>query len=136
MRLAVFDTSVLVNLAHGDRFGALARLSSDRVVTDIVDGELLSGRSRHPVDVERYDAAKSGGLLRVEEIVVGSAAYGEYLRLRARRVNPVRNRGEDSCIALALTVPESVVFVDDQHAAKRAREELGAAERVRHSAEL
>jgi len=136
MGASIFDTSVLVLLAQHDDFAALAVADEPRYVPDIVDEELAKGAPRHPAHYARYTAAKASGLLRVEELVVGSVAYAEFLRLRAARTSPSRNRGEDACVALALTLPGSCLYIDDERAANRAREELGDPARVLSSAEL
>jgi predicted nucleic acid-binding protein len=132
----IFDTSVLVLLAQRDAFGALAPAAEPRYVPDAVDEELAKGAARHPEHHARYVAAKRAGLLHVQELAVGSTAYAEFLRLRAARTSPARNRGEDACVALALTLPGSILYVDDERAANRARDELQDVARVLSSADL
>lgn len=134
MTAAIFDSSVLVTLAQSDTFNILTRVTSDRLVTNIVNEELTG--PKYPVQVARYESAKSTGLLRVEELVVGSPAYTEFLRLRANRTNPARDRGEDSCIALAKNMPGSVIYIDDGRATSLAKRELGDGTRVRSSKDI
>jgi hypothetical protein len=136
MAASIFDASVLVLLAQRDDFAALTLADEPRYVPDVVDDELGAGAARHPEHHARYVAAKADGLVLVEELGVGSAVYAAYLRLRASRTSPARNRGEDACVALALTLPGSILYMDDARAANRARDELGDPARVLSSAEL
>jgi predicted nucleic acid-binding protein len=132
----ILDSSVLVTLAHRDAFATLSSLAGPALVPDIVDDELSGGAKKHPVDHGRYQAARDAGLFRIEPLKIGTAAYAEYLRLRKLRVSPARNRGEDACIALALTLPGSHIYVDDSSAANRARTELKDPTRIVSSAQL
>lgn len=131
MATCILDSSVLVELAGQDRFQLLHGIAGSRLVPDIVDGELAAGQARHPQQFARYMQAVAEGLVTVVPIQPGTQAYAEYLRLRSTRTNPARNRGEDACVALALTLPGSIVLVNDHRGASRARTELGDATRVR-----
>ena len=134
MAASILDASVLVLLAQRDELGLLAGLDEPRLVPDIVDEELCAGAQKHRTHYERYSSAKASGLLQVMPLAIGSDAYGEFIRLRSSRTSPGRNRGEDACVALALTLPDSHLYLDDARAASRARDELGNPERVRSSA--
>lgn len=138
MSLAIFDSSVLVTMAQTDTFYVLGRIDPAlrKTVTDVVDAEMTAAPEKYVAATERYMAARGGGLLAREEIVPGSPAYDEYMRLRSTRKNPLGNRGEDSCIALALTRPGSVVYMDDGSGSNRARRELGDPARVRSSVDI
>lgn len=124
------DSSVLVELAGLDRLQLLETLPGPRLVPDIVDGELAAGKAKHPEQHARYARAVSDGLVQVVRILPGEQAYAEYLRIRSTRSSPMRNRGEDACVALALTLPGSIVLVNDHRGAAKARTELGDATRV------
>lgn len=126
----ILDSSVLVELAGQDRFQLLHGMAGSRLVPDIVDGELAAGQAKHPQQFARYTQAVAEGLITIVPIQPGSQAYAEYLRLRSTRKSPARNRGEDACVALALTLPGSIVLVNDHRGAARARMELGDATRV------
>ena len=128
---SILDTSVLVELARQGRFELLRVLGEPRLVPDIVDAELGSGKDRHPEHHARYARALAEGLMSVVAMQPGESAYDEYLRLRLARTSPARNRGEDACVALAITLPGSIVFTNDDRGAKRARIELGDPARVR-----
>lgn len=138
MNLAIFDSSVLVTLAQKDSFRVLERIDPAfrKTVTDIVEGEMTAAPEKYVAATERYRAARDSGLLACEEIAPGSPEYDEYMRLRATRKNPLGNRGEDSCIALAITRPGSVVYMDDGAGSNRARRELGDPARVRSSGDI
>jgi hypothetical protein len=136
MVASIFDASVLVFLAQRDAFSVLAELDAPRLVPDIVDEELCAGAQNHPTHYERYSIAKTSGLLQVTPLAIGSDAYAKFIRLRASRTSPGRNRGEDACVALALTLPGSHLYIDDVRAANRARDELMDPERVRSSAQM
>jgi len=135
MTVSITDTSVLVLLAQRDSFSVLARLALPAIVPDIIETEeILPAAAKHPEHVQRYQLAKQSGLFRLEPLL--GAAYGDYLRLRKRRSSPARNRGEDACVALALLYPGSVIYLDDDRGANRARDELGDPARVKTSADL
>ncbi len=131
MGASILDASVLVELAGHDRFELLRGIDAPRLVPDIVDAELMAGQAKHPVQHARYAQAIAAGLITIEPLLPGGPAYTAYLRLRATRTSPARNRGEDACVALALTLPGSIVFTNDHRGASRARTELGDSTRVR-----
>ena len=131
MPASILDASVLVELARRDRFELLRARDSPRLVPDIVDEELRKGRDKHPEHHARYAKAVAEGLISVVALSPGEAAYAEYLRLRSARTSPARNRGEDACVALAITQPGSIVLTNDDRGARRARVELGDPARVR-----
>ena len=126
---SIIDANVLVELAQGDRLGELRVLDEPRLVPDIVDEEMQKGQIKYADQYARYVAAVASGLLEIR-VLVGTPAYGEYLRLRRARTSPGHNRGEDACIALAITIPGSVVYTNETKVAK-ARSELGDSARVR-----
>jgi len=126
---SIIDANVLVELAQSDRLEELRVLNEPRLVPDIVDEEMQKGQVKYADQYARYAAAVASGLLEVR-VLVGTPAYGEYLRLRKSRTSPGHNRGEDACIALAITIPGSVVYTNETKVAK-ARSELGDASRVR-----
>lgn len=132
----IVDTGVLVELAIADAFALLDGLIDlPCLVPDEVDAELEKGRGRHPVHFARYQAALQAGRLVVVSLVVGTPAHAEFLRLRATRTSPQRNRGEDACLALALTSTDDLVYLIDQRARNRALAMLPPA-RVRGLADL
>ena len=126
---SIIDANVLVELAQNDRLEELRVLDEPRLVPDIVDDEMQKGQVKYAVQYARYAAAVASGLLEVR-VLIGTLAYDEYLRLRRTRTSPGHNRGEDACIALAITVPGSVVYTNETRVAK-AKTELGAPSRVR-----
>ena len=133
MPASIFDASVLVRLAQEDAFERLRATPEPRLVPDEVDEELRNGAHAHPEHAARYEAAKAAGLLRVHDILEGSAARAHFLRLRSTRTSPMRNRGEDACVALALTLPDSFLYMEDGSGTRRAIRELGSADRIRAS---
>ena len=104
-------------------------LQAPRIVPDVVDEEMQKGQVKYNDQYARYVAAVASGLLEIR-VLVGTPAYGEYLRLRRTRTSPGHNRGEDACVALAITIPGSVVYTNETRVAK-ARSELGDSSRVR-----
>ena len=126
---SILDANVLVELAQTDRLEELRALPTPRIVPDIVDEEMQQGRVRYPEKYARYAAALANGLLEVR-VLLGAPAYDEYLRLRRTRTSPGHNRGEDACIALAITIPGSVVYTNETRVAKACLE-LGDPARVR-----
>lgn len=127
---SILDASVLVELAQRDRFELLRALGEPRLVPDIVDDELRKGKAKHPEHFGRYEQALAAGLISVVPLRPGEAAYAEYLRLRSPRTSPARNRGEDACVALAITWPGAIVYTNDDRGTTRARAELGDPARV------
>jgi predicted nucleic acid-binding protein len=130
MPASILDASVLVELARQDGFELLRALGEPRLVPDVVDEELRSGKHKHPEHHARYAQAIAAGLISVVRLQPGEVAYAEYLRLRSTRTSPARNRGEDACVALAITSPENIVFTNDDRGAARARAEPGEPARV------
>ena len=80
--------------------------------------------------------AQADDMARLQALAIDSPAYAEYIRLRQRRTSPRKNRGEDSCVALALVTPGSVVYLDDGGGTRMALRELGSHARVMSSADL
>lgn len=126
---SIIDANVLVELAQNDRLDALRALGEPRLVPDIVDEEMQKGKVKYADQYARYAAAVASGLVEVCALI-GTAAYDEYLRLRKTRTSPGHNRGEDACVALAITIPGSVVYTNETKIAK-AKSELGDPSRVR-----
>lgn len=124
MSISILDTCVLVKLAQLDDLVALKRLKLPAATTDIVDGEMTAERNKYP-DAARYETARDAGMIAIHSLSVGSPAYAEFLRLRGARTNPRRNRGEDSCVALAIVTPGSFVYLDDHRGTNMATRELG-----------
>jgi hypothetical protein len=127
---SIIDANVLVELAQRDQLEALRALDEPRLVPDIVDDEMQNGKDKYADQHARYTAAVASGLLEIRVLVVGTPAYAEYLRLRRTRTSPGHNRGEDTCVALAITIPGSVVYTNETKLAK-ARSALGDPARVR-----
>ena len=126
---SIIDANVLVELAQSDQLEELRVLHEPRLVPDIVDEEMQQGQVKYADQYARYVAAVASGLLEIR-VLVGTPAYGEYLRLRRTRTSPGHNRGEDACVALAITIPGSVVYTNETKVTK-ARSELGDSSRVR-----
>lgn len=101
---SIIDANVLVELAQSDRLEELRALHEPRLVPDIVNEEMQTGQVKYADQYARYVAAVASGLLEIR-VLVGTPAYGEYLRLRRTRSSPGHNRGEDACVALAITIP-------------------------------
>lgn len=114
---SILDANVLVELAQTDRLEELRVLPTPRVVPDIVDEEMQQGKARYPEQYARYAAALANGVLEVR-VLLGTTAYDEYLQLRRIRTSPAHNRGEDACVALAITIPGSVVYTNETRVAK------------------
>ncbi len=108
----VLDAGVIVELAKMDAFALL--------------GGFTAAETRHPTHFARYRAAITSNLLKVVPIVAGDPVHVEFMRLRASRTSPQRNRGEDACIALTLVVNGSLVYVKDNRSENKAVKELGA----------
>ncbi|MBK9387528.1 MAG: hypothetical protein IPN34_22165 [Planctomycetes bacterium] len=125
-----------MELAQRNAFAILSALASDLpcLVPDEVDAELCKGRDRYPSQFELYQAAIRNGLLAVVAFELGSVEHGHFLSLRNQRTSPHRNRGEDACIALALAMADSHVYLIDHRAQRRASSLLPA--RVRTLSDL
>jgi predicted nucleic acid-binding protein len=118
----ILDTGILIELAQRDAFALLSGLAGDLpcFVPDEVDAELQRGKARHTDHFARYQQALSDRLLLVVGLELGSPEHQEFLRLRVSRTSPQRNRGEDACLALALTWVDSFVYLIDPRARNRA----------------
>jgi hypothetical protein len=131
----LLDSNVIVTLCQCGQLLALSRGPHPFWVPEQVDDELTAHPGKYPVQQQQYEEAKAQGLLVVIELPYGSAEYTEYSRLRTTRVNPVRNRGEDACVAVALVRTSTLVCTGDIQGAHRARQELGSS-RVRSQEDL
>ena len=124
----ILDTGVLVELAQRNAFSILSALAPELpcLVPDEVDAELRKGRDRYPAQFELYQKALRTGLLAVVAFELGSAEHRQFLSLRSQRTSPQRNRGEDACLALALAISDSFVYLADHRAQRRAGALLSA----------
>ena len=132
----IVDANVIVTLCQRGALEALARGNPPFWVPEQVDDELTARPDKYPAQVQQYEAAKAQGLIVVMPVTPGSPEYSEYDRLRRKRGNVARNRGEDACVALALIHPGTLVCTGDANGLNRATMELGGAARVKNREEL
>ncbi len=128
---SIFDTNALVTLAQRNDFDMLRSAPTPRLVPEEVDAEMRRGASKYPSQYAAYAGALRSGLLTIVPFAVGSPEFTAFQNLRSSRTNPRKNRGEDACIALASCRPGTVIYIDDESAARKARNTLGDPTRVR-----
>jgi hypothetical protein len=132
----ILDANVIVSLCQRQALGKLALLPGPWLVPQLVEEEVTSHEHKYPDQVRQYQEALKAGVLQVAPMPPGSHEEQEFMRLRSKRSSPQRNRGDDACVALAMSLPGSTLWTGDHKAAARARVELGEPARVRTREEL